>query len=64
MKNIKQINKIKDKKEEFDYYEVENDDGSITTGIKDFHWQYEVIQKEIKEKKLKIKKETREKEEI
>jgi len=63
MKEIKQINKtkeVKGKQEEvFDYYEVENDDGSVTTGIKDFHWQYKKIEKEIKEKKKEVKKELR-----
>lgn len=70
MKEIKQINKIKDDKEEFDYYEVVNDDGSVTTGIKDFHWQYKEIEKELrddkkrKKKKFNVKTEVRDYEEI
>jgi len=64
MKEIKQINTIKEVKgkqeEVFDYYEIENDDGSITTGIKPCHWQYREIEREKKEnKELKIKQETR-----
>ena len=69
MKEIKQINTIKEAKgkqeEKFDYYETVNDDGSVTTGIKENHWQYREIEKEKKEnKELKIKQETRASEEL